>query len=65
MSNERLWRQVLLAAPTANNPDRPMTWWHGYISALAWSYLGVEPAELPEMVADREVFLVLLQLLVS
>ena len=34
-----------------------------YISDLAWSRLGVEPAELSEIAVDREVFYVLLGLL--
>jgi len=37
--------------------------WSDYISDLAWSRLGVEPAELSEFAADREVFQVLLGLL--
>ena len=34
-----------------------------YISDLAWSRLGVEPAELSEIAVDREVFPVILGLL--
>jgi len=33
--------------------------WFDYISDLSWSCLGVEPAELPEIAGDREVFRVL------
>jgi len=40
-----------------------MTRWRDYISVLAWSGLGVEPAELSEIVIDHEVFRVLLGLL--
>jgi len=32
------------------------TRWRDYISDLAWSHLGVEPAELSEIALDREVF---------
>ena len=54
----------LQSAPTGKRPwVRPRTKWHDYISDLAWSRLGVEPAELSEIVVDREVFRVLLGLL--
>jgi len=39
--------------------------WRDYISDLAWSHLGVEPAELSEIAVDREVFQVPLRLLPS
>ena len=64
ISHERLARQVLLARPTGKRPrGRPKTRWSDYISDLAWSRLGVEPAELPEITVDREVFRILLGLL--
>ena len=54
----------LQSAPTGKRPwVRPRTKWRDYISDLAWSRLGVEPAELSEIVVDREVFRVLLGLL--
>jgi len=34
---------------------RGMTRWSDYISDLAWSGLGVEPAELSDIAVDREV----------
>jgi len=37
-----------------------MTRWRDNISDLAWSRLGVEPAEISEIAVDREVFRVLL-----
>ena len=37
--------------------------WSDYIFDLAWSFLGVEPAELSEIVVNREVFRVFLGLL--
>jgi len=47
MSHESLARQVLLATPTGKRPkNRPRTRWSDYISDLARSPLGVEPAEL-------------------
>jgi len=59
------WRSTsfgLQSTPTAKWPrGRPR--WRDYISELAWSRLGVEPAELCEISVDREVFRVLLGLL--
>jgi len=47
--------------PTGKWPRvRPRTRWCDYISDLAWSRLGVEPAELAEIAVDREVFRVIL-----
>ena len=47
MSQDKLARQVLLAAPTGKWPKGgPRTRWSDYISDLAWPRLGVEPAEL-------------------
>jgi len=37
--------------------------WVDCVSELAWSRLGMEPAELSEITVGREVFLVLLWLL--
>ena len=60
MSQERLSRQALLAKPSGKRPrGRPRPRWSNYISDLAWSRLGVEPAELSEIAVDREVFRVL------
>jgi len=57
-------RQVLLAKPTGKLPiGRLRLKWSDYISDLAYSRLGVEPAELPEIAVDPEVFRVLLGLL--
>jgi len=64
MPNERLVRQALLAKTTGKRSrcrSRPR--WSNYISILAWSHLGVEPAELPEIAIDLEVFQVLLWML--
>ena len=52
----------LQSTPTGKRPrGRPR--WRDYISDLAWSRLGMEPAELSEIAVDREVFRVLLGLL--
>jgi len=57
MSHETLARQVLLATPIGKRPrGRPRTRWPDCISGLAWSRLGVEPAELSEIAENREVF---------
>jgi len=54
----------LQPTPTVKRPGvRPRTRWCDYISYIAWSRLGVEPAELSEIAVDREVFQVLLGLL--
>jgi len=50
--------------PTGRRPKiRPRTRRRDYISAFAWSRLGVELAELSEIAVDPEVFRVLLELL--
>ena len=64
MSQKRWARQVLLATSTGKRPRcRPKTRWSDYISDLARFRLGVEPADLSEIADDREVFRVLLGLL--
>jgi len=66
MPSERLVKQVLLAKPTGKRPRcRPRTSWIDYIFDLAWSRVGVEPAELSEIAfaVDHDVFQVLLGLL--
>jgi len=64
MSQEWSARNVLLATLTRKRPrDRPKTRWSDYISDLAWSGFGMESAELFEIVVDRDVFRVLLGLL--
>jgi len=61
---ERLARQVQLAKPTEKRfRDHPRPRCSECISDLAWSRLGVEPAEPSEIAVDREVFQVLLGLL--
>jgi len=55
---------VQLAKPTEKRfRGHPRPRCSEYISDLAWSRLGVEPAELSEIFVDREVFQVLLGLL--
>jgi len=53
-------RQALLATSTGKRPrGRSRSRWSDYISDLAWSRLGVEPAALPEIAVDSEIFRVL------
>jgi len=60
-AHERLVRQVLLAKSTGKQPSgRPKPRYSNCISDVAWSRLGVEPAEPSEVAVDCEVFQVLL-----
>ena len=62
--HKRLARQGQLAEPTEKRfRGHPRPRWSDYISDLARSRPGVEPAELSEIAVDREVFQVLLGLL--
>jgi len=64
MLHERLVGQVQLAKTTGKRRrGHPRPRWNDYVSDLAWSRLGVEPAGLSETAVDREVFQVLLGLL--
>ena len=57
MLQERLASQVQLATPTGKRSSgRPKTRWCDYISDLVSSRLGVEPAKLPDITENREVF---------
>jgi len=61
MPNERLARHILLAKSTGKWPrGRSRTTWN---DCIAWSHLGVGPAELSEIAVDPEVFQVRLGLL--
>ena len=44
------------ASPANYTRGRPRAKWRDYISELAWSRRGVNPAELSEIVENREVF---------
>jgi len=59
---ERSARQVQLAIPTEIRfRGHPRLWCSEYISDLAWSRLGVEPAELSKIAVDLEVFQVIMR----
>jgi len=62
--HENLASQALLAKRTGKRPGGlPRSGWRDYICDLAWSRLGVDPAELSEIAVDHEVFQLLLGLL--
>ena len=64
MPYERLARQGLLAKPMRKRLRAcSRTRWNEYIYDLAWLYIGVKSADLPEIAVDCEVFCVLLGLL--
>ena len=64
ISRERLAKQVLLATTAGKHlRGRRRSSWRDYISALAWSRLGVDRGELSEIAVDLEVFRVHLGLL--
>jgi len=57
MLQEILTGRILLVAFTRKRfRGRPKTRWSDYISDLAWSCLGVEPAELSKVAENGEVF---------
>jgi len=57
ISQKRSARQVLLAKPKGKRSGgRPRTSWSDYVSDLAWSHLGMEPAELSELAIDNGCF---------
>jgi len=64
---ERRTKSFRLQSPATGKRPKvcPRTRWLDYITDLAWSRLGVEPAELSELADDREVLQVLLGLLPS
>ena len=60
MAKERLAKQSFWLHPQESGTEgRPKTRWRDYITDLAWSRLGVEPAELSEIAGNHEVFRVL------
>ena len=64
MSQERIPKQVLLARMVGRRPiGRPRTRWLDYIQNLGWDRLGLRPNEMKEVVVDREVWRLNLELL--
>ena len=61
---ERLPKQALLAKAIGRRPVRqPRTRWIDYIVGLGWNRLGLHPSEMMEVMEDREVWWLNLELL--
>ena len=64
MPQERLPKQALLAKANGRRPViRPRTRWTDYMEDLGWNRLGLRPSEMMEVVEDREVWRLNLELL--
>jgi len=64
MPQERLPKQALLEKVKRKRPvRRPRTRWADYIEVLGWNRLGLQPSEILEVVADRDVWRLNLELL--
>ena len=64
MPQERLPKQALLAKANGRRPvGRPRTRWTDYIEDLGWNRLGLRPSEMMEVMEDREVWRLNLELL--
>ena len=64
MPQERLPKQVLLAKANERRPvGRPRTIWTDNINDLGWNGLGLRPSEMMEVIEDREVWRLNLELL--
>ena len=64
MPQERLPKQALLVKVNGRRPvGRPRTRWTDYIEDLGWNRLGLRPNEMMEVMEDREVWQLNLELL--
>ena len=64
MPQERLPKQALLAKANGGRPvRRPKTRWTDYIEDLGCNRLGLRPSEMMEVMEDREVLRLNLELL--
>ena len=64
MPQERLPKQALLAKANGRRPvGRPKTRWTDYIEDLGWNRLGLRPSEMMDVMEDREVWRLNLELL--
>ena len=64
MPQERLPKQALFAKANGRRPvGRPKIRWTNYIEDLGWNRLGLRPSEMMEMMEDREVWRLNLELL--
>ena len=66
MPQERLPKQALLAKTNGRRPvGRPRTRWTDYIEDLGWNRLELRPSEMMEVMEDRKVWWLNLELLPS
>ena len=64
MPQEKLPKQVLLGKANGRRPvGRPRTRWTNYIEDLGWNRLGLHPSEMMDVMEDREVWRLNLELL--
>ena len=64
MPQKRLPKHALLAKANGGSPvGRPRTRWTNYIKDLEWNCLGLRPSEMMEVMEDREVWRLNLELL--
>ena len=64
MPQERLLKQALLARANGRRPvGRPRTRWTNRIEDLGWNRLELRPSEMMEVIEDREVWRLNLELL--
>ena len=64
MPQERLPNKALLAKANGKRPvGRPRTKWTNYIEDLGWNRLKLRPSEMMDVVEDREVWRLNLELL--
>jgi len=64
MPQKKLPKQALLAKVKAKRlVGRPQTRWEDYIEDLGWNRLGLQLSEMLEVVADRDVWRLNLELL--
>ena len=64
MPQERLPKQALLVKANGRRPvQRPRTRWTDYIENLGWNRLGFRPSEMMDVMEDRKVWRLNLELL--
>ena len=64
MPQERLQKQALSAIPNGKRPvGRPRLKWLNHIEGLGWNRLGLSLSEMKEVVEDRDVLRLNLELL--
>ena len=64
MPQERLHKQTSIAKANGKRPvGRPKTRWTNYIEDLGWNRLGLYPSEMMDVMEDREVWQLNLELL--